>query len=118
MLLVWPVLLLLVTTLTAATPDLSKQPQAHWPTWRGPTGQGYVDADRVPLTWSETENVLWKTVLPGVGNSSPIIWGDRIFLTSSRDNGAIRTVFCVSATNGKILWQDDVAKEVAKEPSH
>src|SRR5262245_17283404 len=83
-----PVLLLIATGLVAASPDTSKERTGSWTHWRGPTGQGYVNDDRVPLTWSETENVLWKTKLPGRGNSSPIVHGDRIFLTSSSESGA------------------------------
>jgi outer membrane protein assembly factor BamB len=78
----------------------------NWTHWRGPTGQGYSDDTRVPLTWSDTENLLWKTVtLPGQGNSSPIVWGDRIFLTSASKSGDERFVFCISTTGGKVLWQ-------------
>jgi outer membrane protein assembly factor BamB len=57
-------------------------PDARWPGWRG-NGQGVVTGAKVPLEWSETKNVLWKTALPGRGHSSPIVWGDRIFLTTA-----------------------------------
>ncbi len=57
-------------------------PDSRWPGWRG-DGQGVVKGARVPLEWSETKNVLWKTALPGRGHSSPIVWGDRIFLTTA-----------------------------------
>src|SRR5262249_53691536 len=55
----------------------------NWAQWRGPTGQGYSDDTRAPLKWGDQENLLWKTKLPGGGNSSPIIWGGRIFLTAA-----------------------------------
>jgi len=78
---------------------------AHWAQWRGPSGQGYSDDTRVPLVWSDTNNLLWKTPLPGRGNSSPIMWGDRIFLTAASSNGDERYVLCVRAEDGKLLWK-------------
>jgi outer membrane protein assembly factor BamB len=78
---------------------------AHWAQWRGPSGQGYADDPRVPLTWSEKQNLVWKTKLPGSGNSTPIVWGDRIFLTAASHDGRTRSVICVKASDGKVLWQ-------------
>ena len=54
-----------------------------WTQFRGPTGQGIADAKNLPTSWSETENVTWKTPLPGKGYSSPIILGDQIWLTTA-----------------------------------
>src|SRR3954447_14079520 len=59
----------------------------QWARWRGPSGQGLAAGNGYPDTWSGTENVLWKTPLAGSGNSSPIVWRDRIFLTTSREAG-------------------------------
>jgi len=56
---------------------------ANWPQWRGPTGMGISTETELPLTWSDEENVLWKTPIEGKGHSSPIIWGDRVFLTAA-----------------------------------
>ncbi|MFN4259342.1 MAG: PQQ-binding-like beta-propeller repeat protein [Gemmataceae bacterium] len=89
-----------------------------WAQWRGPSGQGYSDDTKVPLSWSDTENLLWKTKLPGHGNSSPIVWGDRIFLTAASDGGQQRYVLCVSARDGKILWQRTAAQDVPLERTH
>lgn len=58
-------------------------PDARWPGWRGPSGQGVAVGAKVPLEWSETKNILWKTALPGRGHSSPIVWGDLIFVTTA-----------------------------------
>jgi outer membrane protein assembly factor BamB len=91
---------------------------AHWTQWRGPTGQGYCDDTRVPLSWGEKENVLWKTKMPAGGHSTPIIHGDRIFLTAASARGADRYVLCVRASDGKILWQRTAASGVAAETSH
>jgi outer membrane protein assembly factor BamB len=91
---------------------------AHWTHWRGPSGQGYCDDKAVPLTWSEKENVLWKTALPGGGNSSPIIHGDKVFLTAASDRGRERYVLCVRATDGKLLWKQTAARDVPREETH
>jgi outer membrane protein assembly factor BamB len=89
---------------------------APWAQWRGPTGQGVSDDTRVPLEWSETKNVVWKTKLPGAGNSSPIVWGDRVFLTAAK--GDARVVFCVRTTDGKILWKKTAVPDAPEEKSH
>ena len=77
----------------------------YWPRWRGPSGQGLVEGTNYVDTWSDRKNVLWKVELPGSGNSSPIIWGDRIFLTTSYDNGRRRSILCLRRSDGKLLWE-------------
>ncbi len=104
--------------LTSAAAEPASNTVPAWTHLRGPSGQGYVEDTRVPLTWSEKENVLWKTALPGKGNSSPVVWGDRIFLTSSGDKGGERLVFCVRTTDGAVLWKQVAAKGVAAEKTH
>jgi outer membrane protein assembly factor BamB len=76
-----------------------------WPRWRGHSGQGWGDGHSYPDTWSETENVQWKVEVPGQGNSSPIIWGDRIFLTTAYDGGKRRSILCFHRSDGKRLWE-------------
>ena len=61
----------------------------NWPGWRGPTANGISIETGVPNRWSPTENIAWKTLLPGRGRSSPIVWGDRIFLTAELDGDVI-----------------------------
>src|SRR5436190_8417506 len=75
----------------------------NWPAWRGPTGTGLTTETKLPLTWSATENVKWKVALPEKGNSSPIVWGDRVFLT--QNVGQQRAVICFDRKDGKQLWQ-------------
>lgn len=58
-----------------------------WPQWRGPLGTGAAPGARPPLTWSESENVRFKIELPGLGHSTPVVWGDRLFLTSAVPHG-------------------------------
>src|SRR5678810_1077826 len=59
----------------------------YWPRWRGPSGQGLVSGSGYPEKWSATENILWKSAVPGRGHSSPIVWEDRIFLTTAYAQG-------------------------------
>jgi outer membrane protein assembly factor BamB len=77
----------------------------YWPRWRGPSGQGIVEPGGYPDKWSDTENVLWKVDVPGAGNSSPIIWADRIFLTTAQDKGKKRSIICLNRADGKLLWE-------------
>jgi outer membrane protein assembly factor BamB len=62
----------------------------NWPQWRGPAGTGASTETRVPESWSDTKNIKWKTRLGGVGVSSPIVWGERVFVTSQAGRGASR----------------------------
>jgi outer membrane protein assembly factor BamB len=78
---------------------------ANWPRWRGPSGQGIVPDGAYPDAWSPTENVVWKVPVPGKGNASPIIWRDRIYLTTAVDGGKQRLVLCFNRADGKLLWQ-------------
>jgi outer membrane protein assembly factor BamB len=102
--------------LAAASLVFAKDTPPRWAQWRGPSGQGFSDDKRVPLEWSEAKNVVWKAKLPGVGNSSPIVWGDRVFLTAAR--GDERVVFCVDSATGKILWEKVAVSDDSKEGSH
>ncbi len=95
-----------------------KSSPGEWAHWRGPTLQGYSDDTRVPLTWSEKQNVVWKTKLPGSGNSTPIVWGDRIFLTASGNKGLERHVLCIRASDGKLLWQKTASTGVPPGKTH
>lgn len=78
---------------------------ANWSSWRGPNGDGTSPEKNVPLTWSATENIRWKTELPEPGDASPVVWGDKIFLTQAREAEGGRTVMCFNRRDGKLLWQ-------------
>ena len=80
----------------------------YWPRWRGPSGQGEVPAGEYVDRWSPTLNVQWKVAVPGSGNSSPIVWGDRIFLTTARDNGRRLSMLAFARKDGSKLWEADV----------
>jgi outer membrane protein assembly factor BamB len=79
----------------------------NWPAWRR-DGTGIADDEHLPVVWSENENVLWRAPLPGEGNSSPIVWGKRVLLTASLDEGAKRLVICFDADTGKVLWRTEL----------
>ncbi|MEK6262981.1 MAG: PQQ-binding-like beta-propeller repeat protein [Planctomycetota bacterium] len=81
--------------------------EGDWPGWRGPFGDGHSTESNVPVRWDET-SIVWRTELPGEGQSSPVIAGDRIFLTTAPGAGRQRVVLCVDRTNGKIVWQETV----------
>ena len=78
-----------------------------WPNWRGPTCDGHTADRNVPQKWDD-KSIVWRAALPGDGQSSPVIAGDIIFLTTALDGGKERVVFCVDRRNGKIVWQESV----------
>ena len=114
--------------------------ERDWLQWRGPLGTGVAPEADPPVEWSETKNVRWKVALPGKGHSTPIVWGDRIFLTTAvpygealppkrsaapgtHDGVAVtqRHEFVVLAINrrdGKVLWQKTVHKKLPHEGGH
>lgn len=71
----------------------------------------------MPIRWSATENIRWKVALPERGNSTPIVWGDRVFLTQALEKEGRRTVMCFDRANGKQLWQSGVTYR-EKEETH
>ena len=77
----------------------------YWPRWRGPSGQGVVSGTGYPDSWSGTENVKWKVPVPGSGNSSPIVWGDRIFVTTAYEGGRRLSVVAYRRTDGMKMWE-------------
>ena len=78
-------------------------PAADWPAWRGPNGDGSTDETNLPLRFGPSEGVRWKKELPERGNSTPVVWGDKIFLTQAV--GARRTLLCMERGEGRTLWQ-------------
>jgi outer membrane protein assembly factor BamB len=88
-----------------------------WPAWRGPQGTGVCAEKNLPLTWSATDNVVWKVPLPAPGNSTPIVWGDRVFVTGPQEEGRRRTVMCFNRADGALRWTGEIAFDGA-EPTH
>jgi outer membrane protein assembly factor BamB len=79
-----------------------------WPRFRGPNGEG-ISADKdIPIKWDNKSGILWKVELPGQGNSSPIVWGKRLFVQTANHDGSERSLLCLDVTNGKTLWTKSV----------
>jgi outer membrane protein assembly factor BamB len=105
-----PVLVLLVGTHAFAE---------NWPGFRGPTGQGISSEKNLPLKWSRSEdgkaeNVAWRVPVPGVGHSSPIVWGEKVFLTATSPDGSACRVLCFNRADGKLAWDREVFKQEPK----
>ena len=77
----------------------------YWTRWRGPSGQGVVTGAGYVDAWSATENIAWKVAVPGAGNSSPIVWRDRVFLTTASDGGRRLSVLAFRRADGVRLWE-------------
>jgi outer membrane protein assembly factor BamB len=86
----------------------------NWERFRGPNGTGVVDDKDVPLTFSEKENLLWKVPVPGVGNSSPVVWGSSLFIQSASKDGKERTLLCLDTADGKTRWQKTIPGSFVK----
>ena len=95
---------ILAFTIVSFTQVISYGETLDWPQWRGPAGNGHSSASDVPVRWS-ADSVVWQTKLPGLGQSTPIYWENKLFLTSSLDDGKKRALVCVDLKTGKILWQ-------------
>ena len=122
------------------TPGLSAQsadPRGFWPQWRGPHNTGVAPSGTPPLEWSETRNIRWKVPIAGRGSSSPVVWGDRIFVQtaipasapsgpdSNRPMGAINPrqmhrfmLYAIDRVTGKTVWERTVHQAVPHEASH
>jgi outer membrane protein assembly factor BamB len=92
----------------------------NWPAWRGPHGSGISAESIVPIHWSTNQNVAWKAPLPDRGNSTPIIWEQRVFLTQAIEKEDRRAVFCFDAKTGSLLWQAGVTwmEREPKDPNN
>jgi outer membrane protein assembly factor BamB len=95
-------LLLLASAATASGAD--------WPAWRGPTGQGYCEETNLPLKWDAKSdlNIKWKVPLQHPGNSTPIVWKEKILLTQANKGGTLRYIMCFDRADGKMLWKNEV----------
>jgi len=82
----------------------------NWPGWRGPGGDGVSAEKGIPTRWSSTRNIAWKVAIPGEGHSSPIIWGDKVFLTSSLTEKNKRILICLDRPSGQTVWRRDVVQ--------
>ncbi len=108
--------------------------ERNWPQFRGPHGDSSTSATEVPVIWSETNNVNWKISLPGRGRSSPVVLGNRIWLTLAVEQGVVRKriegddmqtaehisleVICLNAASGKTLWRTQLFEVDKPDPVH
>ena len=114
--------------------------QSNWTSWRGPDGTGANDDASPPVRWSEQENVRWKTAIPGLGHSTPVVWQDRVYVTTaiptgekfaaiadnrpgSHDNLKVSqrhqyAVFALDRTTGKVIWKKTVHENIPHEGGH
>ncbi len=135
-------LLCLFTIQGVAADDLESNSQ-NWHQWRGPDANGVSPQGTPPTTWSESENILWKKPIDGRGTSTPIIWGDKVFLTTAIDSKQVDptlpapedqpkrkfditypntsyqyVVLCLDRASGKELWRQVAAQQVPNEGHH
>src|SRR5947209_1183035 len=96
-----PVLLLRLTPVILCVAQGAARAE-NWPAWRGPAGTGLCSETDLPLTWDAKQNVRWRVPLPDRGNSTPVVWGDRVFVTQALEKERRRTVMCFSRTDGKL----------------
>ena len=93
----------LVASLIATTSTFAQE----WARFRGPNGTGFSRAQTIPTTWTE-KDYNWQAKLPGTGHSSPVVWGDRIFVTTTDVKDAGNSLRCHSAKDGSLLWSVSV----------
>ncbi len=123
----------LVCACLLAVPASGDVASTNWPTWRGPNADGVALNGNPPLRWSETENIKWKIALPGSGDSTPVVWGDKMFLTtavavgqaSALQNSPPRpgvsyqfNLICLDRHTGKVIWERTVREAVPHEGHH
>lgn len=108
-----PILKLILVTGLMASPALAGD---NWPQFRGPRGDGHSDATGLPIKWSETQNVVWKTPIHDLGWSSPVIWGNQIWMTTATATGHQMFAVCVDLASGKVIR--DVKVFDTQAPEH
>ena len=140
-----PVTFSIVVFLThfSSASDFQKFRSQNWHQWRGPSANGFSSTADPPVTWSEHENILWKVAIDGHGNSTPIVWGDKVFLLTAIDTGRVDpnltppdeqpdrpfgikypntyhqyVVLCLDRNTGQELWRRMAAEEIPQEGHH
>ncbi len=102
-------LLFSVGVVLSATTSLAVEPSQDWPGWRGPSASGVADNRKLATRWSQSENIRWSAKLPGWGTSSPVVFGDRVFITSELNEEGKKSLLtlCFDRTSGRELWRHD-----------
>jgi len=101
------------TVLSAVGPQTAAA--ENWPGFRGPTRQGISNEKNLPIQWSETSNIVWKTPIDGIGWSSPVVFGDRVFVSTATEEGASFHLLCLNRKTGAVLWDRQVLRQ---KPGH
>lgn len=134
------ILTIAVAVSAQATAESTESPAQNWPQWRGPLGTGVAPLGDPPVEWSEEKNVRWKVAIPGRGHGTPIVWGEKIFLTAAvpfgpqleprksgrpgaHDNLAVSQrhrfiALAVARDTGRIVWQKTLREGLPKEGAH
>ncbi|MFH1883685.1 MAG: PQQ-binding-like beta-propeller repeat protein [Planctomycetota bacterium] len=86
-----------------------------WPQWRGPYFNGSTDEKDLPSDWSRTDKIVWSVDLAGSSAATPIIWGNKVFLSGVDSDREMLLAMCFDRTNGKLLWRHDVAKGISQD---
>jgi len=133
----------MLTTGTLSAQDFATARSENWHQWRGPDASGYAPHGNPPIEWDQTRNVKWKVEIPGAGKSTPIIWGNRVFVTSAINTGKVVdgtakpedqpnrpfgikfpntlyrfVVYCLDRETGKILWEQTATEALPLEGHH
>ena len=95
--------------IASAVADAPKTLSSDWPRWRGPNADSVADGRNLPVRWSQTENIRWSVKLPGWGTSSPVVFGNRVFVTSQLEKSGKKSLLtlCLDRQDGKELWRHD-----------
>ena len=97
--------LIIIISLLIITPGSNAQ---NWPGWRGPNGDGTSSETNLPTRWDSNNGVLWKVPVPGVGYSSPVVWEDKLFMTTALNETQEKVLLCYDSGNGELLWQETI----------
>ena len=91
----------------------------NWLNWRGPNHNGVAESGQnPPIEFSEDKNLKWKVAVPGRGHSSPVVVGDRVFLTTAREDEEKQSVLCYSFDSGKLIWEKIVLEGMLPAQIH
>src|SRR6185503_11556254 len=99
----------LLILLSILTPWLAPLRAADWPCWRGPDGLGVSAEKNLPLRWDKENNIAWKINVPGKGASSPIVVGERVYLTAQTEENGLR-VLALDRARGSVIWDREIGR--------
>jgi outer membrane protein assembly factor BamB len=101
----------IVASILVAAASSAPLEAENWPCFRGPQRQGISRQKDPPTEWGPTENIVWRQTIPGRGWSSPIVWDDRVYVTTATDDGASLHVICLAGEDGDVVWNTAVPQK-------